>query len=70
MILVAALLVAAAAAMVVLWVVLGGLGWLYGAIATASLALVVLAIGVMRQLRSRRVPGVDRDDADPGAPPP
>lgn len=68
MILLAALLVAAGAAMVLLGVSLGGLGWLYGAIATAIVALVVLAIGVVRELRQRRATGVD--EADPGAPSP
>lgn len=77
MILLAALLVAVAAAMVLLGVSLGGLGWLYGAIAVATVALVVLAIGTARELRQRGSPDGDatsatdgdRDDDDPGAPP-
>ncbi len=73
MILLAALLVAVAAAMVLLGVSIGGLGWLFGAIATATVALAVLAIGVVRGLRRRRAPDGDGtstpdvDDADPGA---
>ena len=79
MILLAALLVAVAAVMVVLGVTLGGTGWLYGAIAGASAALVFLAIGVARRLRQPPAnggidtagPGTDRDgpDRDPDPPP-
>lgn len=73
MILLAAVLVAVAAAMVLLGVSLGGLVWLYGAIVAATVALGVLAIGVVRELRDRRtadgdgtsVSGEDGDDADP-----
>ncbi len=79
MILLAALLVAVAAVMVVLGATLGGTGWLYGAIAGASSALVFLAIGVVRRRRQPPThggsdtagPGMDRDgpDRDPDPPP-
>lgn len=77
MILLAALLVAVAAVLVVLSLSLAGLGWLYGAIASATVALVVLALGVVRELRHRQAPrgggtsatDVGRDDDDPDEPP-
>jgi membrane protein implicated in regulation of membrane protease activity len=77
MILLAALLVAVAATLIVVSLSLAGLGWLYAAIASATVALMVLALGVVRELRHREAPGegrtsateVGRDDDDPGEPP-
>jgi len=77
-ILLAALLVAVAAVMVVLGAALGGTGWLYGAIAGAGSALLLLAIGVARRPRHPPTnggidtagPDPDRDETDPDPDPP
>jgi uncharacterized membrane protein len=81
-ILLAALLVAVGTVLVLVGTVAGGLGWLYGAIVAVFIALVVLALGVAREVRGSRpasgietsrrdTPGVERDpeNDDPDPPP-